>query len=212
MCKTSFRRDFGKEILVGKLNLVAMISFIKSDWQLFEAEVEQLFRRYGRAGYKLTYQPLLVPLKRLQNNSCKDLLTILSMVVGNAVKKHINSVSDAVEALVKLTKGEGLGFKWLRAPVTSVFTLSSRIYLSEDVSKGLQSTVLARKDIVKGFFKDFVASVAKRLQFVGYNIVFFDEPVLTFFIGRRILFGWLEDEIIDSYLWSTKSKDTRDCF
>jgi len=59
MCKTSFRRDFGKEILAGKLNLVAMISFIKSDWQLFEAEVEQLFRRYGRAGYKLTYQPLL---------------------------------------------------------------------------------------------------------------------------------------------------------
>jgi len=104
---------------------------------------------------------------------------------------------DDAEKAVEIVRSEGLGFKWLRAPVTGVFTLSSRIYLSEDVSKGLQSTVLARKDIVKGFFKDFVASVAKRLQFVGYNIVFFDEPVLTFFIGRRILFGWLEDEIID---------------
>ncbi len=106
MCKSGYRQDLGKEVLAGKLNLLAMISFIKSDWQLFEAEVEQLFRRYGGNGYRLTYQPFLVPLKRLQNGGCRDFLTVLNVVVGNAINMQVNSVDDAVKALVELTKAE----------------------------------------------------------------------------------------------------------
>lgn len=106
------------------------------------------------------------------------------------------SIEDAEKA-VKIIRDEGLAFKWLRGPVTGAFTLSSRIYLSEDISKGLQSTVLANKDIVKHFFTSFVGSIANRLSSLGYNIIFFDEPSLTFIVGRRILYGWTEEEIID---------------
>ncbi|MEL9940572.1 MAG: methionine synthase [Ignisphaera sp.] len=117
-------------------------------------------------------------------------------------------VIEDAEKTIEIVRSEGLSFKWLRGPVTGAFTLSSRIYLSEDVSKGLQSTVLADKDIVKDFFTIFVGNMVNRLSSLGYNIVFVDEPALTFIVGRRILYGWTEEEIIEVLSKVSKSATT----
>uniref|UniRef100_A0A7C4BC87 Methionine synthase n=1 Tax=Ignisphaera aggregans TaxID=334771 RepID=A0A7C4BC87_9CREN len=104
---------------------------------------------------------------------------------------------DDAEIAIGVISREGLAFKALRGPVTGVFTLASRVYLSEDISRGLQATVLANRDITMGFFREFVASLVRYMSSLGYGIVFIDEPSLSLFIGRRVLYGWTEDSVVE---------------
>ena len=88
--------------------------------------------------------------------------------------------------------------KWLRGPVTGVFTLASKIYVREGL--GLENTLLTNKEIVTGFLKEYVGRTAKKLVGLGYNIVFFDEPILGVMVGRRrILYGYKANEITSVY-------------
>jgi 5-methyltetrahydropteroyltriglutamate--homocysteine methyltransferase len=105
-------------------------------------------------------------------------------------------IDDAEEAIEVISR-EKLVFKALRGPITGVFTLASRVYLSEDISKGLQMTALVNKDIVMGFFREFAGNLVHYISSLGYNIVFMDEPSLTLFIGRRVLYGWTEESVIE---------------
>jgi len=105
-------------------------------------------------------------------------------------------VEDA-EVAIEVISREKLVFKGLRSPITGVFTLASRLYLDENISKGLQATALAHRDIVEGFFKEFVAGLARYMRSLGYTVIFFDEPSLTLFIGRRVLYGWSEESVIE---------------
>ncbi len=90
------------------------------------------------------------------------------------------------------------GFKWLRGPVTGVFTLASKIYWGEGL--GLENTLLAKKEVVKGFLARYVRRAAEKLVSLGYNIIFFDEPILGVMVGRRrILYGYSEEEIRGLY-------------
>ncbi|WFO76007.1 methionine synthase [Desulfurococcaceae archaeon MEX13E-LK6-19] len=99
--------------------------------------------------------------------------------------------------LVECTRGEGIVFKWYRAPVTGVFTLASRIYVGDSI--GLENTLLPRLSIVMKFFIEYVKSFINYLTGLGYNIVFIDEPVLGVIVGRRrILYGLKDDDIIDT--------------
>jgi 5-methyltetrahydropteroyltriglutamate--homocysteine methyltransferase len=110
------------------------------------------------------------------------------------------------EIAVKAVKSWKLGFKWLRAPVTGPFTLASRIYLREDLSGGVSSTALSRKDLVKGFFADYVGEAVEYMSNLGYNIVFLDEPSLTFIIGGRgLLFNYREEDIVDALEYAVRS-------
>ena len=120
------------------------------------------------------------------------------------VKPPSIRVEDA-ETFIDIMSKEKISFSALRGPVTGVFTLASRVYLSEDTSKGLQATALANHSVVENFFKEFVANVARYMSSLGFNIIFFDEPALTFFIGRRILYGWTEDKVIDILSYVAKS-------
>jgi 5-methyltetrahydropteroyltriglutamate--homocysteine methyltransferase len=118
-------------------------------------------------------------------------------------------VEDA-ELAVEVVSRERLAFKGLRGPITGVFTLASRLYLDEDVSKGLQATALAHRDVVESFFKEFVAGIARYMRSLGYTVIFFDEPSLTLFIGRRVLYGWSEESVIEVLSHVTKAAGDAD--
>lgn len=90
------------------------------------------------------------------------------------------------------------GFKWLRGPVTGVFTLASKIYWGEGI--GLENTLLAKKEVVKGFLARYVRRAAEKLVSLGYDIIFFDEPILGVMVGRRrILYGYSQGDIRELY-------------
>ncbi|MEM4464598.1 MAG: methionine synthase [Ignisphaera sp.] len=105
-------------------------------------------------------------------------------------------IPDAYIAM-SIVKDSGLVFKGFRAPITGAFTLASRVYLSEDTSRGLYATGMANVYIVENFFKRYVSKIIDFIKDIGYSIVFFDEPSLILLVGKRILFGWTEDTIIE---------------
>ncbi|MCY0867886.1 MAG: methionine synthase [Desulfurococcus sp.] len=86
-------------------------------------------------------------------------------------------------------------YKWLRAPVTGPFTLSSRIYIEDNIEGGLQATLLREKKLLE-YITEYVRVNLKYLAGLGYNILFIDEPVLGVLVGRRrILLGYNVEEI-----------------
>ncbi len=106
------------------------------------------------------------------------------------------SVVEA-EYAVRFTRERGLGFRGLRAPVTGPFTLASRVYLSRG-STDLSSTALARRELVEGFFKEYVSLFAEYVSRLGYTVVFLDEPVLGVVIGaRRNLYGYSDADVVE---------------
>lgn len=123
---------------------------------------------------------------------------IASGDVFESFKVKMIRVHEAEDA-IKLVKAENLGFTWLRAPVTGVFTLASRVYLQEDISRGIKATALSNKDIVKNFFANLVKEATRYVSNLGYNVVFLDEPSLTLVIGRkRLLFDYKVEDIIET--------------
>ncbi len=105
-------------------------------------------------------------------------------------------VSEA-EYTVKYTRDQKLGFKGLRAPITGPFTLASRVYLSRE-STDLSNTMLAQREVVSGFFKEYVSLFAEYMSKLGYIVIFLDEPVLGVIVGtRRNLYGYSDVDIIE---------------
>ena len=118
------------------------------------------------------------------------------------IRPRILEAEDAIEALRKY----GLKFKWLRAPVTGVFTLASRLYIEDDIGRGLYATLLSRKDVVRELLAPYVRSFIDYLLGLGYNIVFLDEPILGVIVGkRRIILGYTEDYIADTINYLLKN-------
>jgi len=113
-------------------------------------------------------------------------------------RKGIRIQIPEAEECVKAVKELGLGFKWLRAPITGVFTLASRIYLSEE-KRELSNSLLTVKEIVLGPLVDYVSAYVDLMVKLGFNVVFLDEPALNFMVGRRILFGYTADDISDVF-------------
>ncbi len=110
-------------------------------------------------------------------------------------KPHI----PEAEYTIKYIRENKLGFKWLRAPVTGVFTLASRIYVQQDISIGLTATLINKPEYLGSIIK-YVRNHLEYLKGLGYNILFVDEPTLGVIVGkRRILYGYNEDIIRDIY-------------
>lgn len=105
---------------------------------------------------------------------------------------------DIPEALatIDIIKKHGISLRWLRAPVTGPFTLASRVYIDSGVGKGLMATCIARKELVLDIFSELVSNTIGYLSDLGYNVIFIDEPVFNYIIGKRILFNYSEDEIV----------------
>ncbi len=101
------------------------------------------------------------------------------------------------EFSIRLVRESRLVFSGLRAPVTGVFTLASRLYLSTG-STDLSSTLLASKELVRDFLSDYVARFVKYFTSLGFKVVFLDEPFLGLMIGsRKNLFNYGDDEIVE---------------
>jgi len=116
------------------------------------------------------------------------------------IKVQVPEAEDCVRAVKEL----GLGFKWLRAPITGVFTLASRIYLSEE-RRELSNSLLTVREIVLGSIVDYVSAYVDLMVKLGFNVMFLDEPALNFMVGRRILFGYTADDISDAFARILKS-------
>lgn len=116
------------------------------------------------------------------------------------------SIAEAEET-VDIINRYSIGFKALRAPITGPFTLASRVYILEDTSKGLSATCLSKKDLVLNFFSEFTINVINYMNGLGYNVIFIDEPVFNYIIGRkRTLFGYTDDDILDVLYKAVSSK------
>jgi len=113
-------------------------------------------------------------------------------------RKGIKVQVPEAEECVRAVKELGLGFRWLRAPITGVFTLASRIYLSEE-KRELSNSLLTVKEIVLGPLVDYVSAYVDLMVKLGFNVVFLDEPTLNFMVGRRILFGYTADDISEVF-------------
>lgn len=101
------------------------------------------------------------------------------------------------ELSISFVRDSKLAFDKLRAPVTGVFTLASRLYLSVN-STDLSSTMLTNKELVKDFLSEYVIEFVKYLTSLGYEIVFLDEPFLGLMIGsRKNLFNYSDDDIVE---------------
>ncbi|MEM4788204.1 MAG: methionine synthase [Ignisphaera sp.] len=141
--------------------------------------------------------------KCLQNN--KGLFFVNLANVECLTRSKIR-VAEAEES-IDIINHHGISFKALRAPVTGPFTLASRVYTSEDISKGLSATSLSRKELVLNFFSKFVINVISYMNSLGYNVIFIDEPVFNYIIGRKkILFGYTDDEVLDILHKATSSR------
>ncbi len=101
------------------------------------------------------------------------------------------------EAELSVELARRLGFSGLRGPVTGAFTLASRTYLSRDTSLGVRATALADPDLVSGFFREYAERAVRYLSGLGYSVVFLDEPALTLVVGRKAMYGWTEDSIVE---------------
>jgi 5-methyltetrahydropteroyltriglutamate--homocysteine methyltransferase len=113
------------------------------------------------------------------------------------ILEHYEPMIPDAKYSIEYIKNKNYGFKWLRGPVTGVFTLASRIYLEKDISKGLSATLLREKDLLK-YIETYVHRSLDLLSRLGYNILFVDEPVLGVIVGRRrILFNYEPENIID---------------
>ncbi|MEM0338067.1 MAG: HD domain-containing protein [Ignisphaera sp.] len=104
-CKSRFREE-----RVFKLGpkLVATVSFIKSEWQLFETEVAQLFKKYSATGYRLSQQPFVVTVQRGVGMGCDDMLTVLDALLSQGIGKRVDDLGTATEILIQLASKEDL--------------------------------------------------------------------------------------------------------
>jgi len=82
----------------------------------------------------------------------------------------------------------------LKGSVTGPFTLASRIYTSE--RHDLSSSLLSDKSVVSETLANLVESYVKGLEELNYGMVIIDEPILSVIVGRKILFGYKEEDII----------------
>ncbi len=101
MCKSRYRK-----VLARKLGprLVAVLSLIKSEWQLFEAEVEELFRTYGPSGYDLSRQPLFLAAgSPTPSLACYDLATLMRSSMGGLDGAASGSGGRSVDSFIELT-------------------------------------------------------------------------------------------------------------
>ncbi len=109
------------------------------------------------------------------------------------------SIPEA-EIMVNFIRSRNIKFSGLRAPITGVFTLASKIYVSNKYIPDLKSTLLPRLEQVSDFLVKYLTLFIDYLVGLGFNIIFIDEPILGVIVGRkRILFGIREELIIDLF-------------
>ncbi|MHA1339548.1 MAG: hypothetical protein ACTSRZ_04420 [Promethearchaeota archaeon] len=109
--------------------------------------------------------------------------------------KFVLDFFDKNPSLKKKVKG------W-KAPLTGPFTLAGEIHISEDFLEGKRLMVYKepRAIMIKSIVEklaDFMASIAKEYDKMGATIISMDEPTLSLIVGRRKIFFYKQEEIIN---------------
>ncbi len=103
---------------------------------------------------------------------------------------------DEVERFLELADEMNFDLSAVRLPLTGPFTLASRVEVGEG---GIFNSLLADKRVLFDFFVPYVSKIAEKMDSIGFGYVFVDEPVIGLLVGRRILFDYREEDIIESY-------------
>ncbi len=82
----------------------------------------------------------------------------------------------------------------LKASVTGPFTLASQIYLGGQPS--LSASALRDRGVVEAL-AELVRGYLRGLEELRYDVVVLDEPVLSVIVGRRVLFGYAGEDLVD---------------
>lgn len=103
------------------------------------------------------------------------------------------AIGEPMEAMLRCLDRSAV--RGVRACVTGPFTLASHIYLSPS-NVDLRGSALTRPDIVQRLAR-YTRAVAKLFVDLGADYINIDEPVLGVMVGRRVLFGYDHDQIVD---------------
>ena len=83
----------------------------------------------------------------------------------------------------------------LKGSITGPFTLASNIYTAGRYD--ISSSLLKNKRVLRDVLGSLVTSYVKGLEKLNYNMVVIDEPILSVIVGRRILLGYSEKDIVE---------------
>ncbi len=103
---------------------------------------------------------------------------------------------DEVEWFLKLASEVNFDLSHVRLPLTGPFTLASRVEVGEG---GIFNSLLSDKRALFDFFVPYVSKIAEKMNSIGFGYIFVDEPVIGLLVGRRILFDYTEEDIVESY-------------
>ncbi len=103
---------------------------------------------------------------------------------------------DEVEWFLELANEMNFDLSAVRLPLTGPFTLASRVEVGEG---GIFNSLLADKRALFEFFVPYVSKIAEKMDSIGFGYIFVDEPVIGLLVGRRILFDYREEDIVESY-------------
>jgi len=108
------------------------------------------------------------------------------------------TVGESLLKPLKITLEEGARcsrFKGFRACATGPFTLASFIFLSPNRTD-LMNSALRYHDVVWKL-AEYIREVVKVFVELGFNYINIDEPTLGVLVGRNILFGYTQDDVVD---------------
>lgn len=103
---------------------------------------------------------------------------------------------EELDWFLQLTGELNFDLSSVRLPLTGPFTLASRVERGEG---GIFNSLLADKRALFDFFVPYCAKVAREMYSKGFGYIFVDEPVIGLLVGRRILFDYDEEDIVESY-------------
>ncbi len=103
---------------------------------------------------------------------------------------------EEVEWFLEVAKEAGFNLSKVRLPITGPFTLASRVEIGEG---GIFNSLLADKRMLFDFFVPYVANISREMDSKGFGYIFVDEPVIGLLVGKRILFSYTEEDIVESY-------------
>jgi len=115
-------------------------------------------------------------------------------VLREGIEKETLTVKEA-ELMKEMYEKRVIRPLALKGSVTGPFTLASKIYTSAGYS--ISASLLKNREVVKEVLANLVASYVRGLERLNYSMVVIDEPILSLIVGKRILFSYREEDIVE---------------
>ncbi len=103
---------------------------------------------------------------------------------------------EEVNWFINVARERNFDLSHARMPITGPFTLASRIETGEG---GIFNSLITDKKKIFEFLVPYISRIAKRMDELGFGVIFVDEPVVGLLVGRRILLNYSESDILEAY-------------